>query len=176
MQKKEWVTAPQELVHNLLLGVIAAAANVTEAEHRGEGWKYTREAVAAHLGAAALPLKRYLENPPDGTYSTTAEGATPMTAVFASVLPPSLLQSLNELTAVLRALPPAPLKPQDDWIEHYGRVVHFNDSGCPVPPGTHVQVRFRDGEMLETVNPEQMRWPWSRPYRAAADIVAWRLV
>lgn len=47
----------------------------------------------------------------------------------------------------------------------------------PVAPGTRIRVRFRDGDELETDAPEQMRWPWSRPYcPTAADIVAYQIV
>ena len=64
----------------------------------------------------------------------------------------------------------------NDWITHNGQ-------GAPdLPPGTRVQVRFRDGDVLEcewdayhASDPEDSNWhhgePW--PY---LDIIAYRVV
>lgn len=65
------------------------------------------------------------------------------------------------------------------WVTHHGAVYALpggrtGHQPMPVPPGTPITVRFRDGETHTTSNPEYMRWGWTRPYVANADIVAWR--
>jgi len=71
------------------------------------------------------------------------------------------------------------LPPDGQWVEwdgavRYGPVTTFRPK-CPVPPGTIIRVRFRDGCEYMTDAPEQMRWAWTRPYVAMADIVAYRV-
>lgn len=57
---------------------------------------------------------------------------------------------------------------------HIGRDIVW--PGCPVAVGTRVRIRYRDGDEIETDKPEWMRWPWTRPYVAAADIVAFKVL
>lgn len=90
------------------------------------------------------------------------------------------LEHINRLQADLSRLAPGSM----GWVDFYGTPQPDNIvlppqariPRCPVTPGTHIRVRFRDGEELDTREPELMRWGWTRPYLSAADIVAWRFV
>lgn len=90
------------------------------------------------------------------------------------------LEHINRLQADLSRLAPGSM----GWADFYGTPQPDNIvlppqariPRCPVTPGTHIRVRFRDGEELDTREPELMRWGWTRPYLSAADIVAWRFV
>ncbi len=57
------------------------------------------------------------------------------------------------------------MKDKDDWIEWHG-------GECPVPAGTLIDVRFRDGDVLERVMSDGWRWSAEG---LKADIVAYRI-
>lgn len=64
----------------------------------------------------------------------------------------------------------------EEWIGWDGTVrpsdVHPT---CPVYPDTMITVMFRDHTELAVKEPQCMRWAWTRPYLADADIVAYRI-
>jgi hypothetical protein len=64
-----------------------------------------------------------------------------------------------------------------DWIKWTGNL------GCPVPAGTHIEVRDRDGWEHEVLRPELSRWLHSGqdglgidPVERDCDIVAYRVM
>ena len=56
-----------------------------------------------------------------------------------------------------------------DWIEWKG-------GECPVPPGTVVEVRFRNGNSDPDSNAEWWTWDWDCDRESTRDIVAYRVV
>lgn len=68
------------------------------------------------------------------------------------------------------------------WLEWCGaalrdancRSVHWPT--CPVRTDARIRIRHRDGEEREVDQPGQLRWAWSRPYLAKADIVAYQVI
>ena len=57
----------------------------------------------------------------------------------------------------------------NEWIKWAG-------GACPVPIGTAVEVRFRDGtRVVSTAQAVRARWEWG-PVSSDADIVAYRVV
>lgn len=87
----------------------------------------------------------------------------------------------EELRKVMRESTTAAVKATPgQWIVWDGRVWVLpggmpGHARCPVAPGTRIRVQFRDGEELLTDEPQLLRWGWTRPYRANADILAWRM-
>jgi hypothetical protein len=55
------------------------------------------------------------------------------------------------------------------WIEWSG-------GECPVPPGTVVEVRFRNGNSDPDSNAEWWTWDWDCDRESTRDIVAYRVV
>ena len=59
---------------------------------------------------------------------------------------------------------------QSDWIEWKG-------GKCPVPEGTRVDVRFRDGDIDEDSMAGIWNWDWQPgPTPNAGDIIAYRVL
>lgn len=88
-----------------------------------------------------------------------------------------------EAAAALMTAPDAEVAPE--WIDWDGAPFTISDPsgaavhiyrGCPVRWQATVRIRFRDGEEREFTRANEMRWAWTRPYVAAADIVAYKII
>ncbi len=57
----------------------------------------------------------------------------------------------------------------DGWIEWGG------DAECPVPDGTKVDIKFRDGDVFFGEN-TNWDWSWDEDEQGGADIIAYRVI
>lgn len=169
-------------------GVYAPRDNSTKyLQHYGDGWE------RRHLGQ----LPKWLVD--DGADKNVVNAeiepgrvkwisqSPPCQAVAFSDSAVTLIKDLplpEELRTLLRASaaerstvrnePPGPWNAHDGrvWVLPGGKKGH---KPCPVAPGTRIRVQHRDGDETLTDEPHLMRWGWTRPYCAGADILAWRM-
>lgn len=76
-----------------------------------------------------------------------------------------------------RAEPPQAGQNWNDWDgtpqRALGKIV---GPTCPVDANTPIRVRFRDGSARHVYDPQYLRWAWTRPYVADADVVAYKVL